>query len=149
MRTPPAAARVTLCHLWLQAAHRHLQVAALGRDARAAALPAGARPGAVRLRDGPEDPGACPRCRAALQAQAVPGRCRLPYPTCMSKTVTRHLGARNVVGAQVYGMAVAVLDEDMKITKLEIFYGARCPTRVVSRAACPLPGLHQRGALCT
>ena len=28
-----------------------------------------------------------------------------------------------IVRVQVYGMAVAVLDEDLKITKLEIFYG--------------------------
>lgn len=27
------------------------------------------------------------------------------------------------MGVQVYGMAVAVLDDDLKITKLEIFYG--------------------------
>lgn len=27
------------------------------------------------------------------------------------------------MGVQVYGMAVAVLDDDLRITKLEIFYG--------------------------
>jgi len=42
-----------------------------------------------------------------------------------------------VAGVQVYGMAVAVLDKGMKITKLEIFYGARSPWIPPRGPACP------------
>ena len=40
--------------------------------------------------------------------------------TCAFHVQAFSMGMRVV---QVYGMAVAVLDDDLKITKLEIFYG--------------------------